>query len=762
MRIAIQGFIGEIPRASARLLPENAAQLATNCKLWSRELRPWRDFTTAASLVKTGAMQTIYPLTAASTYWMHWLEDVNAVRGPVAGDTTRRTYFTGSDAPRVTDNVLVNIINKADSLNRTATGNHFKTYTYTTTGHASKAYTFSVWMRLGTLTGSIALRIRDGAGTEVAVVGHTVTGLWARYTATGTFGASPAANIVVFIDPDNNTGSAGDSLHLFGAQLEQAASVSTYVPTTSAPVSPNLLTYSEQFDNAIWVKTNATVTANATDNPVTGLYPMASYLLGVPSPAVAPSVTIGGAGSGTAVNRAYVHTLVTAWGEESAPSPASAIIAVQSGQTVTVAGFSALPVGDYQITLRRFYRVVTGTAGAEYLFVAEQGVATTSYVDSLTDAQLGEVLATTDWLPPPAGLQGLIALPNGVMAGFVGNQVYLSQPYAPYAWPTRYKQVVDFPVVALGNFGSTVVVATSSRPYVVNGVDPAYASPSQYPGLLACTSKRSLVSTEHGVLYASSQGLVLANGSGAELITLGIIDADDWRDLKPATMHAVYYNRMYIAFYATAVVDGLTQGRGFIIEGIGSGNLHLTRLDFYRYGMFLDAETNKLYMIKYDGVTNTVEEWESAGTSKAYSWKSKVFAHAPLCLTAAKVVSNYETVLTAAEIAALQAARNAAVARNAVRLPVGRGAINGGAINAYAINGNDFEPVSVVPVAETTSVEFKLYSNGQLKHTASISSDEPFRLPGGYEGSETEIELSGVAYVQEVVVAQNMSELADS
>ena len=497
-------------------------------------------------------------------------------------------------------------------------------------------------------------------------------------------------------------------------------------------------------------------------SPVAVPYPKSTYRLGIPSPSVAPSVTIGGAGSGTAVNRAYVHTLVTAWGEESAPSPASAIIAVQPGQTVTVAGFPALPDGDYQITKRRFYRVVTSTAGAAYLFVAEQAVATTSYVDSLTDSQLGEAIETTDWIPPPAGLQGLISLPNGVMAGFVGNQVYLSEPYAPYAWPARYKQVVDLPVVALGNFGTTIIAATTGKPYVINGVEPAYATPSQYPGILACTSKRSLVSTEHGVLYASSQGLVQATGSGAQPITLGIIDADDWRDLKPGTMHAVFYNGMYIAFYATAIVDGLTQGAGFIIEGIGSGNLHLTRLDFYRYGTYLDAETNKLYMIKYDGVTVTVEEWEAAGTRKTYLWRSKVFPHAPLCLTAAKVVANYESTLTVAQVAALQAAHDAAIARNLVKLPVGRGAINGGAINAYPINGNDFEAVSDVPVAETSSVEFKLYSNGALKYTQSISSDEPFRLPGGYDGYETEIELSGVASVQEVVVAQNMSELADS
>src|SRR4030065_637205 len=59
--IAISNFVGEMPRASTRLLPENAAQVATNCKLWSRELRPWRDFSTVNNPIKTGPIKTIYP-----------------------------------------------------------------------------------------------------------------------------------------------------------------------------------------------------------------------------------------------------------------------------------------------------------------------------------------------------------------------------------------------------------------------------------------------------------------------------------------------------------------------------------------------------------------------------------------------------------------------------------------------------------------------------------------------------------------------------
>jgi len=43
----------------------------------------------------------------AQENWLGWLEDVDVSRGPIAGDTLERTYFTGTDKPRVTDNTIV-------------------------------------------------------------------------------------------------------------------------------------------------------------------------------------------------------------------------------------------------------------------------------------------------------------------------------------------------------------------------------------------------------------------------------------------------------------------------------------------------------------------------------------------------------------------------------------------------------------------------------------------------------------------------------
>src|SRR3990172_3662623 len=105
----------------------------------------------------------------------------------------------------------------------------------------------------------VRLRIQDGAGTEIAAQSFTPTASWQRFQIAGTFGASPAANIQVFIDPVNDTGSAGDSLQMWGAMLYE---------TTNTDL--NMLISGSEFDNAAWLKTNATVTANAVADPYNG------------------------------------------------------------------------------------------------------------------------------------------------------------------------------------------------------------------------------------------------------------------------------------------------------------------------------------------------------------------------------------------------------------------------------------------------------------------------------------------------------------
>ena len=52
-------------------------------------------------------------------------------------------------------------------------------------------------------------------------------------------------------------------------------------------------------------------------------------------------------------------------------------------------------------------------------------VTTAAYTDALQGSQLAEGLSTQDYDPPPEDLEGVIALPNGVLAGFLGRDILL-------------------------------------------------------------------------------------------------------------------------------------------------------------------------------------------------------------------------------------------------------------------------------------------------------------------------------------------------
>lgn len=128
----------------------------------------------------------------------------------------------------------------ADTIVRTAVGNHYFGQTYATTGHAGKTFTFSCWIKAGTMTGNLRVWTKDGGGTTCGISTITPTGSWVRYTATGTFGASPAANVVAYIDPVNDTGVIGDTFHVWGAMLSIDGAEVDYAPTTSR-ASTNLI-----------------------------------------------------------------------------------------------------------------------------------------------------------------------------------------------------------------------------------------------------------------------------------------------------------------------------------------------------------------------------------------------------------------------------------------------------------------------------------------------------------------------------------------
>lgn len=344
-------------------------------------------------------------------------------------------------------------------------------------------------------------------------------------------------------------------------------------------------------------------------------YPAASRPLGLPAPTTALTPTLGSFTpdeTSTSETWLYVWTWVNkeaGYEFESAPSPASSSVNVYVGQSVVLSGRGAVPSG-YVVTHWRVYRAVAGT----YLFVAEVPVATSAYTDSVLAEGLGEELPSLTWLQPPDTLKGLINLPNGVMAGFVGRDVYFCDPYHPHAWPLQYVQSVDFPVVGLGRMDTTLAVLTTGTPYFMQGSSPDVTVVVKSDLEQACSSKQSIVSTNGVVLYASPDGLVMLATNGSKLVTEQYFTRAQWQaQFKPDSIHAYAHEQKYYGFYDTGTVQG-----GFIYDLVtGQFILH----DIYATAGYTDLLRDKLFLAFSD---RTIKVW-GAGSAKTYTWKSKRF-----------------------------------------------------------------------------------------------------------------------------------------
>jgi hypothetical protein len=344
-------------------------------------------------------------------------------------------------------------------------------------------------------------------------------------------------------------------------------------------------------------------------------YPTVSRPLGMPAPGGAAMVSVVGTpteATDIPETRVYTYTLVnkeSGFDFESAPAPASTEVNVRVGQSVTLVGFSTVPSG-YTASHRRIYR---STAGV-FLFVAEIAVSAVSYSDTVTAENLGEELPSLTWLPPPDTLKGLINLPGGVMAGFTGRDVYFCDPYHPHAWPVQYMQSLDFLVVGLGRMDTTLAVLTTGTPYFIQGSAPDSMVVVKSDLEQACASKRSIVSFNGAVIYASPDGLVSLSPSGSKIITEKYFTRAQWQALfLPSSIYAYQHDMKYLGFYN----NGTTSG-GFIYDTITG---EFTTHDIYVAAGYNDLQVDKLFLA---GADRNVKVW-GAGAVKTVTWKSKKF-----------------------------------------------------------------------------------------------------------------------------------------
>jgi hypothetical protein len=520
-----------------------------------------------------------------------------------------------------------------------------------------------------------------------------------------------------------------------------------------------------------------------------GPYPAAHMPMGVPFPTTAPTLAANGTGTGTAVTRAYVYTWVNLFGtveEESSPSPASEVNWM-SGQSITVSGFQAPPAAPYNIQHLRLYRTVVGsTAGVvNYLMVAELPASTTTYTDSISDAALpGDALTSDGYDPPPAGLTGLVIMPNGFLAGFFGNTVCFSEPFKPHAWPAIYQQPLAMAVVGLGVYEQNLVVATVDTPYVMTGVHPAQLTVTRVAIREPCVAKRSVVSDLSGVAFASSNGLVGISALVQGLISNGLLRRTDWTKMNPTNFTSAIFDGQYFGYHADTIGDSSTGGWGEIFDrGEGtafsaamradvatySNGPPKTRLDYWASAVLVDHYTAALYVVnQHDNKIYQIDGDQIESMNAIWHSKRHVLPQ-PMNMSAIQTDADYEL----SDVPLLEIVQRY-VQDNQTWLAAHPATTLLGSLNTHQLNGggqrvaigntmgtlNGSPLIWDVPSAsDFTNLNVRVYASDTLVFTYNPLNLEPMRMPGGFKSRIWEIEITSNFRVRSLSMATTMAEL---
>jgi hypothetical protein len=403
-------------------------------------------------------------------------------------------------------------------------------------------------------------------------------------------------------------------------------------------------------------KTQATSGAPST-------YPTTTRRLGVIPPDTALTMqnfhAIGTDPIGSVVDAvSYYYTYVTADGEESSPSPETAVIEVHENEGLDLVGFVApsIATSGNDVTHYRVYRLSAGTSGtAEYQLIrfTETGgvpvydmpVSETTFEDEDTTNNTlkessGEVCPTEGWDPPPNDMDSLQRYSSGVMVGRSGNTICFSEPGIPSAWPSAYQRVVAGEFVAMAALKETVLVSTTNSLYAFYGSDPANIQKVHLTDDQPCVSPFGMLAV-HGesAYYPSADGLVIHNGIHGTTLS-GLFTKDQWRALGPENMFMVAYDsKLHVFIRGTST--------GFIVTiPVGEDDL-ASLVDVSVTGTIWDAHvdpvTNAIYILVEDEGVYYIQDLNNGSGVRSMVYESAEFQLPNFCPGYARVRGDQST-----------------------------------------------------------------------------------------------------------------------
>lgn len=525
--ISIRSFLGEIPKLAPSLLPENAAQQSSYVDHSRGYLTPLKSglvlktFGAGGWTAGGAAINSMYSRDGVGWYTTS-VSGVKYFRSPVIDESFNRIYYTTSGVMQVSQWDInqtgggppASAVNVGVPAPTTAPALALIDLT-TLPDYPSATFVFTIWYD------SSGLRYQQQVVTPT-----TITALKQfRFTA---------PNMDFDPDTDNAT-------------------------TLKTPTDATLVCQVEMYDGTKLLFRTATsfgsATAARTQALPGGIEVSLSKVVGLQFDVLLSW--------GVVETRAYIYTMINAFNEESAPSPATLISPtyIQNVQITTVrpsfTGYKA-----YQDT--NIYRTYGGTPA--YLKIDKSG-SNDVWVDASHKASsVGYALPSAGWITPPATMSGLQLMANGWFAAFNNNTLYMSEPYRPHTWPYN----ISFPTGIRGICPTAqgLCVTTFDETYMVTGSHPASVMPLRIPIPVGGVSSLGMTNVEGMVAFISHDGIVLVQGSQASLdFSEKMFTRTDWRNRYGTILTGMtlsYHDGFLIGSSPTA--DSNSGEFGFIVR----------------------------------------------------------------------------------------------------------------------------------------------------------------------------------------------------
>jgi len=566
--IKLNTFGGKAPRISPRLLGDTLAQTATDVNLESGRLVPITDNSTVdpsngVSTLANTTKQTIFKYTDSPERWLQFDEDVDVVRGPIAGDTNDTIYWSGQSFPRMGRSDI--ILGSAPYPN--------------------------AFFRLGVPAPTAAPTVAVAAPTQLNATITTASG---SGTITVTTASAHNASVDQFV-----------TLASFGATNG----------LTADEINGDFKIVSTPSGTTFTVKTSGSATGNGTSNSVTNgasfngpsdanvdfetayvyTFVTAYGEEGPPSPASTVVTT----DDNQIVN---LSNLETSSAKSNTNLSKKRIYRSNTGSNTTAFQF----VAEVTLATTTYQDTSNNNELAEI-------IPSTTWIAPPDDDTS---------LYPDGPMKGLCALPGGVFAGFTGKRICFSEAFLPHAWPVDYRLTLEEEIVAIKVVSNGVLATTKGVPYLITGSDPSTMTAIRIESAQPNLNKRSMVDMGQFVIYASPDGLIAAAGTTVRNLTEQIITPTQWQaNYYPATITGFMWEERYVGFFDRG--SGSPRYGGFIFDPRAENGTSFVDLDASGLirGGHTDPDDSQLYLI----ISNTIKKFQGSNTNLTFNWKSKEY-----------------------------------------------------------------------------------------------------------------------------------------